>query len=153
MKTALCSLLGLLLVGCNNFELKKLTSEDILQKELQHIDWSQVDVSPTFETCPSSAESCFNDVLGTAIHNHLSAKNLQRLRLEADTLYFNFKVSKLGTISLDTIKGSPLPDRTYKLLTTYAALALTTLPKSYPAQKRGIPVATAFSLPIIVVEE
>ena len=158
MRTAVCLFLGMLLFSCNNFELKKLSSDDILQEELKHLDWSQVDVYPTFENCKPSTEAidnqrCFNDTLGMALYDYFNGKDIAILKLAGDTLFFNFHMSEKGTISLDTIKGMALPQPTYYVLTTYTSEALSQLPQSYPAQKRGVPVATKFSLPVIVIEE
>ena len=50
-------LLLLLCLGCQNFETKKISSDEIIQEELKEFNWQEVEVYPSFKECESFTET------------------------------------------------------------------------------------------------
>ena len=51
MRKELLLLIFPILVCCNNFETKKISSEEVLCQEPKSLNWREVDEYPAFENC------------------------------------------------------------------------------------------------------
>lgn len=140
--------------SCQYFDKQVPNKAALLQKELQAINWNQVDEYPSFAQCDSIADSKANQ---TCFFDYLS--QLIQARLGADTLSIMYP--NLDTISL---KVTVMPNATFKfepqILDTVAynkafvdsvfKARLVGFPKVNPAIKRGLPVKTQFVLPVVL---
>jgi hypothetical protein len=134
------------------------SEQELLQKELQTINWKEVDEFPSFVDCDkldnkSKRQLCFFEYLTQLIQQKLSSDTLSILYPELDTIEvlvtifpdakmkFEPQFSK-DSVTYDTIK-----------IDSILQARLVNFPKVNPAIKRGIPVKTKFILPVIIKVE
>lgn len=149
-------LIMLVFTSCDYFNVKKTTSEAILEEELKTFSWNEVDVYPTFSSCDSTlikAEKrvCFESTLSNYILESLQQQRIVVSQDVKDTIIIAFEVSNEGELSLTEIKVSKLTEREIPEITTKISESLEHLPKIYPAIKRGQQVKTAFKLPLEIL--
>ena len=155
MKLFCVFLLVFVLTSCEYFNVKKTSSEAILEEELQTFNWNDVDEYPSFSLCDSLSvkedrKGCFQSVLTVHIWEYLKGEKLVVSQDINDTIILNFQVSEKGSLKLldakiDSLTLQEIPDIN-KLLQQ----SLDSLPKIFPAIKRGQQVTTEFKLPIII---
>ena len=155
MKRILFVLICLVLSCCNYFDVKKTSSEEILKEELQTFNWKDVDVFPTFASCDSSStilerKLCFQNTLINHIQDHLSNEKMVVSTDLEDTIVIDFKLSDKGEISILNLKVKAETLKALPNITNQINTAIDSLPKIYPAIKRGQLVTTQFKLPIII---
>lgn len=143
---------------CQYFEKQVPSEQELLQKELQTINWKEVDEFPSFVDCDkldnkSKRQLCFFEYLTQLIQQKLSSDTLSILYPELDTIEvlvtifpdakmkFEPQFSK-DSVTYDTIK-----------IDSILQARLVNFPKVNPAIKRGIPVKTKFILPVIIKVE
>lgn len=144
-----------MLCSCEYFNVKKVPSEIILKEELQTFNWNDVDEYPTFSVCNSTLtkqekKACFEYTLIGFIANFLQKDTIVVTQDIHDTINLNFKVTNTGDLILldtkiDSLTNSEMPNIKQLLIES-----LDSLPKIYPAIKRGQHVTTEFTLPIII---
>lgn len=140
--------------ACNYFDTEKVTTEALFDAEIQEIDWSEVDQYPLFPDCKEGvAKEQQHDCFVTAVRSHLSAmlqrENLHTSHTVSDTLWVVFEVDEKGNLSgvdvaMDSVLVAEFPRLTKRILTSFD-----TLQPAAPAYKRGIPVKTKFSIPVV----
>jgi hypothetical protein len=155
MKHILFVLICLVLSSCNYFDVKKTSSEEILKEELQTFNWKDVDVFPAFASCDSSStiqerKLCFQNTLIKHIQNHLSKEKMVVSTDLEDTIVIDFKLSDKGEISILNLKVKAETLKALPNITNQINTAIDSLPKIYPAIKRGQLVTSQFKLPIII---
>jgi hypothetical protein len=134
------------------------SEQELLQKELQTINWKEVDEFPSFVDCDkldnkSKRQLCFFEYLTQLIQQKLSSDTLSILYPELDT------IEVLVTIFPDAkMKFEPQFSKdsvTYDTnkIDSILQARLVNFPKVNPAIKRGIPVKTKFILPVIIKVE
>lgn len=143
-------ILAFSIVSCNSFSLKKLSAEDILEQELKVMNWDDVDVYPTFDACEEYSEKtdlkqCFESTFTTHIYEALYIKVDSLKYVESDTIAF--VINELGQVQISKDK-----DLLLSILESWCEASLKSLQKTYPAQKRGIPVSTVITIPILIKE-
>jgi len=149
-------LLLLLLCGsCQYFEKPIPDEEELLKKELQKINWNQVDEFPSIAACDTlkdlnTRRLCFFDYLTVAIQEKLSIDTLAILYPEIDTI--QVKVTVYPDSRLEFEPQFPKDSLAYDKIKIDSILRsrLVGFPKINPALKRGIPVKTQFILPVIL---
>ena len=155
MKQICVFIIVLTLTSCEYFNVKKTSSDAILNEELQTFNWNEVDVYPSFSTCDALEQkyektACFNQVLTTHILEYLQKVPITVTHDVTDTINLKFQVSETGTLSLLNIEVDSLVTREIPNIKALIHSSLDSLPKVYPAIKRGQQVKTEFELPIIV---
>jgi|SRR5690625_1108634 len=146
------------LLGCDYFETKKLSSDDIVQEEIKHIDWENLDTYPTFDSCDSFSSSsdkikCFENEVSKHIFEVLAQHQVQLKDSVEEEILLKVKISSTGKPSLDDFSLSDDLNRQIPELEEWLEEAVQSLPKIYPAEKRGIPVSSDFKLPLIIKSE
>lgn len=149
----LCILL--FVTSCNYFDVKKTSSDTILKEELQTVNWKEVDVFPAFAVCDSSSsiqerKFCFENTLIMHIQKTLAREKLVVSTDLTDTIMIDFKLSDKGEISILNLKINKESLESLPNITNLINSAIDSLPKIYPAIKRGQLVTTQFKLPIII---
>lgn len=155
MKQICIFLLFFILCSCEYFNVKKVSSETILEQELQTFNWNDVDEYPTFSVCDSTStkqekKACFEQTLTSFITGYLQKDAIVVTQDIHDTINLNFKVTDTGDLilldtTIDSLTNNEIPN-IKQLLTE----SLDSLPKIFPAIKRGQQVTTEFTLPIII---
>lgn len=141
--------------SCEQFKIKKTSSEAILKEELQTFNWQEVDAYPSFSKCDSLETNeekslCFSELLTNHILNYLQQEQIIVSQDINDTINLDFQVSEKGELMLlhseiDSIVKVEIP-----AIERLIKESLEALPKIYPAIKRGQQVRTEFNLPIII---
>ena len=155
MKQIYVFILVLAFTSCEYFNAKKTTPEAILDEELQTFNWNDVDVYPTFSVCDSIETKnektvCFTEVLTNHILEYLQSKPIVVTQDVTDTIHLKFQVSEMGVLSLLNIEADSLIVKEIPHIEDLIYCSLDSLPKVFPAIKRGQQVKTEFKLPIII---
>lgn len=150
-------LIGLLMLvtACQYFETEKVSSEEIYKEEIQTIDWSEVDDYPTFANCEDKIEKlaqqqCFIQTITSHIYEAVGKGNIVAVREIQDTLKLNFEVNNEGRLSILNIEIDSILQTEFPNLKRLIVNSVDSLQPVAPAYKRGIPVKTQFTLPIII---
>jgi hypothetical protein len=145
----------LLLVSCKDFDLKKQSADQILEKEMKSINWNEVDFYPTFQNCgtiTSKAESkiCFKTKIKKTISDYLASHQISTTSSTQDTLVIKFFITAEGALNIEEIRIPDKIDSQNPQLREVLKKAISELPEMYPAQKRSVPVSLHTQLPIIL---
>lgn len=154
----LAILWSLFLVSCQFFETEKISSETFYEEELKAINWEDVDQYPAFSVCEEFTEKqeqkhCFETTLNRIIHQTLESKNIVTGKDINSTVLLAFNISNTGEISTLNIEMDTMIEKEIPLLRQWLVESIDSLPKAAPAYKRGIPVNTKFTLPLVIKSE
>lgn len=141
--------------SCNYFEKKKVYPEDLLEEELQTFNWNEVDTYPTFSNCDSitskeESKMCFQNTLIGSVNQFLEAQNLVVSKDVNDTISLKIIIDNYGELIIESIKIQPKTIQEIPEIDSLLRQSLKSIPKIFPAIKRGQQVTTAFELPVIV---
>ena len=155
MRNIFAVFLCLMVASCNYFNVKKTSTEAILQEELTAFNWNEVDEYPTFSSCDSLPEKkaqkmCFENTLTEHVLQFLSQQELIVSCDLNDTIFIDFKLSEKGKMSIDTIIANKKILEGIPELNNYIYSSIDSLPQIFPAIKRGQQVKTQFRLPILI---
>ena len=152
------SVLILMLFSCN-FETKKISSEEVLEQESKSLNWKEVDEYPAFEECQQetelvAAKKCFETAVAKNVYAYLEHQQPVVSKSIDHTIYIYLEVTKTGKPEIDSIStiDSTVTNQLPKI-ENWLRESIDSLPKIYPASKRGIPVSTAFKMPIVIKAE
>ncbi|MAO49065.1 MAG: hypothetical protein CL527_10315 [Aequorivita sp.] len=145
----------LLATSCQFFETEKVSSEDIYKEEIKTIDWKDVDRYPSFSNCENILEKpeqkdCFINTINSHLYKSISHEDMVAVREVYDTIKVNFEVGSNGQLSILEIKMDTLLEREFPDLEKWLIQSIDSLQPVAPAYKRGIPVKTQFTLPVII---
>ncbi|HEX9981276.1 MAG TPA: hypothetical protein VGB50_12000 [Flavobacterium sp.] len=138
---------------------KRVPSEEVLlEKELNSIDWKQVDEFPSISNCEEIhnkdlRRQCFFEYLTQEIQLRLNIDTFSTLYPELDTIEVRVTVYPDSTLRFEPqfIKDSVAYDKIK--IDSILRTRLADFPKVSPAIKRGIPVRSQFVLPVILKME
>lgn len=146
------------LTSCNYLDKKVPSEQELLTKQLQQINWNEVDEYPSFNECEtledkSQQKQCFFEFLTSTIQEKLSIDTLSILFPELDTIEVKVTVFPNSTLLFEP--QFPKDSVAYDVVKIDSILhaRLVEFPKVNPATKRGIPVKTQFILPVIIQTE
>jgi hypothetical protein len=147
--------LVLLATSCQLFDKKVPDENQLLQQELQKINWEEVDELPSVMQCDTIKDEavkkqCFFDYLAQTIQERIGIDTLQMLYPETDTISVKVTVNPDSSLQFEPqfSKDSVAYDKVKADSILTARLA--DFPKVEPAIKRGIKVKTQFILPVII---
>ncbi|MGB8705013.1 MAG: hypothetical protein WCD31_08295 [Gillisia sp.] len=158
MKKTLLLILLPLFAGCNNFETKKISSEEVLDQETKSVNWKEVDEYPAFESCKNitdraKARRCFEKTVADSIYSYLSRQQPIVTKPVSDTMMLYLEISKTGKPEIDSVLVDTAVTNQLPELKLWLKQSVDSLPKIYPANKRGIPVSSVFKMPIVIKAE
>ena len=158
MKKALALLLLFLISSCQYLGGEVPSKKELLDKELNAINWNEVDEFPSFSECDKIKDErmqkqCFFEFLTQTIQEKLSSDTLASLYPELDTI--EVKVTVFPNSYMKFEPQFPKDSTTYDTIKMDSILKsrLVNFPKVNPATKRGLPVKTQFILPVIIKSE
>ncbi len=158
MKYYFLLLVILLFNSCQFFEKQVPSEKELLAKELNEINWKEVDEFPSLSDCEkiddkTQRNQCFFELLTQLIQEKLSIDTLSILYPELDTI--EVKVTVFPNSTLQFEPQFPKDSVAYDTIKIDSILKarLVDFPKVNPAIKRGIPVKTQFILPVILKVE
>ena len=139
-----------MLFSCEYFNVKKTSSEAILNEELQTFNWNDVDEYPSFQACESSISKterkvCFQYTLTNHIANFLKKEVVVVGQDVQDTVMLQFQVSKRGDLVLIQVEADSITEYEIPEIKTLLEKSLDSLPEIFPALKRGQQVTTEFA--------
>tara|TARA_R110001583_G_scaffold46314_3_gene145386 strand:+ start:13799 stop:14269 length:471 start_codon:yes stop_codon:yes gene_type:complete len=139
--------------SCNFFEKKELPKDKVIDTI---VDFNSVDVFPLFPLCDSliseeKQKICSQIKLSEHIYASLVASNIMVTKKVNDTILVKLKVDNNGEVSLVKLEASTFIQLQIPTIDSLILAGINNLPILKPAIKRGIPVATEFTLPIILI--
>lgn len=143
---------GFLLTSCEFFQKKKLTTVTPIDTI---IDYHSVDVFPLFPSCdsiPSQEKQKICSQIKLSEHIYAVLKEYEIVTSEKinDTLFVKIKIDKKGKTTLSNLQSSEFIRTQIPDLDSLIESGIRSLPILKPAIKRGMPVTTEFTLPIVV---
>lgn len=152
------TLLLLFAASCQFFETEKISTDTFYEEELKTIDWKTVDQYPVFDSCENQTEKeaqkmCFERALTAHLITTFGKRNISASRDLNDTVRLSFTISEKGKLAITQIKMDSVIGKEFPLLEEWIREGVDTLYPVAPAYKRGIPVRTEFTLPIIFKTE
>jgi hypothetical protein len=158
MKKALALLFLILISSCQYFGGEVPSKKELLDKELNAINWNEVDEFPSFSECVKIKDErmqkqCFFEFLTQTIQEKLTSDTLATLYPELDTIEVKVTVFPNSTMKFEP--QFPKDSTAYDTIKIDSILKsrLVNFPKVNPATKRGLPVKTQFILPVIIKSE
>ncbi len=144
--------------SCEYFEKQKISSEEILSEETRALNWQEVDQYPAFEECrelmeSDAAKACFGKKVANYFYARLEDKQPVVTESLDDTIYLHLRISEKGIPAIDSMEVDSLVVRQLPEIRSWLQESVNSLPKIYPASKRGIPVVTKFKMPIVIRAE
>jgi len=141
--------------GCKNFTTEKVSSEQIVKREMAHLDLHDLDSYPAFVTCADSLskqakQRCFEQQLTTHIYTVLSQHHVHLKDSVYEKIELVIKIAPNGKPSLENVYASKLILTKIPDIKKWLNQAILSLPEIYPAEKRGVPVAAKFKLPLLI---
>jgi len=159
MKNFLIIFCFVFLSSCQLFDKKVPDEQELLQQELQKINWKEVDAYPTVASCETitdkeAQKQCFFDYLTQLIQQRISIDTLHILYPEIDTISVKVTIQPDASIVFETQKPTEAVSYDIEVIDSILQNRLADFPKIEPAIKRGIKVKSQFVLPVIIkVEE
>lgn len=147
-----------MVTSCQFFDTEKVSSDVIYEEKMKTIEWDQVDNYPAFPTCKEYAEkeaqkNCFETTLNTYVSEFIARKNLITASDINSVVHLDFTISRTGEIvdlqiAMDSTLLQEIPS-----LKEWLTHSIDSLPELEPANKEAIPVATKFTLPVVIKSE
>lgn len=154
-KAILIFLTSVLMVSCQYFEKNVPSKEELLQKELKKINWSEVDEFPSTLDCDSISDKnlrkqCFFDFMSSHLASRLMNDTIRNFYKDQDTLNVKVIVSQDAQIAFEShFKSDSLPFDRIKA-DSILVTKLADFPPVEPAIKRGMKVKSEFVIPVIL---
>ena len=141
--------------SCQYFETEKVSSENIFEEEIKTIEWKEVDRYPSFPACESILEKpaqkdCFINTVNSHIYQAISHQDMMAVREVYDTVKVKFEIGSSAQLSIIEIEMDSLLKKDFPDLEAWIYRSIDSLKPLTPAYKRGIPVKTQFTLPVVV---
>jgi hypothetical protein len=143
---------GLLFTSCEFFQKKEYTTDVVIDTI---IDYNSIDTFPLFPNCdsiPSQEKQmiCSQIKLSEHIYASLSDYKIVTSNKVNDTILVRLKIDNNGISTLTNIHSSEFIKQEIPKLDSLINSGIENLPILKPAIKRGMPVATEFTLPIVL---
>ena len=147
-----------LLTACNWSASREKKTQELVNKQIQSIDWEDVDKYPLFLNCDETLskqeqKKCFMQTLLRHFSTTLEAADFELQEDVKDTIFVDFVMEDTGTITLKNILNDDEVSRQLPDFGHQIEKSLNNLPKIEPALKRGIPVSAKFRIPIVLTSQ
>ncbi|WBX76211.1 hypothetical protein PG911_16535 [Tenacibaculum ovolyticum] len=146
-------IISLLFLSCDSFfkEPKKHVVNTV-------IDYSKVDVSPSFKICKDlpvkEKATCFRKEINKRVQESLIMHNFRTEEFINETILIDLLINVEGRFKLKKITASNKINKQLPQLDSVLKNVIKKLPIIIPAFKRGIPVVSQYQLPIkIAIKE
>lgn len=144
-----------LMTSCGWLTSKEKKTQELVQKELQEIDFDEVDNYPLFENCDETLtkkgqRDCFEQQVLSNCSQILNQYEFILGPTVDENVYVDFLVDQDGKVAVLKIEKDSSIDEQMPEFNQLITQGLENLPALAPALKRGIPVKTKFRIPIIL---
>lgn len=155
MKNIGITFLFFFIVSCQLFDKEVPNETELLQQELQKINWSEVDEYPSVYACDTmqnkeAQKQCFFNYLSKEIQQKISVDSIQMLYPNIDTIQVKVTVFPDRTTIFETQHSKDSLGNDLKEIDSIIQDKLANFPPIEPASKRGVKVKTQFILPVII---
>ena len=138
--------------SCEFFQKKEFVNNTAIDTV---IDFNSVDVFPLFPACDSipsqeKQKICSQIKLSEHIYASLSTQEIISTDILNDTILIKLNIDKSGKVSLSSLMANDHINQQIPNLDSLIDSGIEKLPLLKPAIKRGMPVTTEFTLPIVV---
>lgn len=158
MKKGLLYALTILLFTCDQFAIDKVDEQKLVDKELEMIDWKDVDQYPSFPACYEIASkedvrNCFAKEINATIVALWESEQFVTSFPFNETILLSLVITREGHIRINQIDIPEAIQSKVPELETLLVESFQDLPVIQPALKRGQPVRTQLQLPIRIKSE
>lgn len=143
-----------LFTSCQLFTSTEDKTKELVQQEMQNIDWNSVDTYPLFEECDETQDQqaqqlCFKETLHQYLSEPLSQTSFSTAATVIDTLYVYVMINADGSLMITSLEADTVLEKLPEI-EQLITKAVAQVPRVQPALKRGVPVRTQFKLPIAI---
>lgn len=155
MKYNFLLIIAFIFSSCQFFETEKFSSEAFYEEEIKTITWNDVDTYPQFNSCRSLTEKeegkqCFFNRLNSEILNTIQQHHLIVHGDVDERVLVHIQVSETGILAINFIEIDSLTTLKFPKLESWIYQSIEAVETPLPALKRGIPVKTKFTLPVLL---
>ncbi len=144
----------LIAISCFIFSCKPKTKNSSNKYFNSIIDYNNVDLFPVLPECKNKSATiqkiCFYTFISKRIQQSLNSKNISIQLNTVDSIRVKLLIDTVGKASVILIKHSNKRYKNYIKIDSAIKKSIENLPKMKPAVKMGIPVKSAYILPIIL---
>lgn len=139
--------------SCSFFTTSEKSQE--IEDITSFIDFTKVDVSPSFVACNDLIDeektACFRREIHQKLTENLSKHTIRVSKTMDATINLDLLIDKQGKVTLQKVYSPKIIEEEIPKLDSLLQVSVNELPVLNPAIKRGIPVATQYRLPIRVL--
>ena len=144
----------LLMSSCEYFETKKIDSDTLFEQEMATINWEEVDQYPLFKACDETATKavqleCFHQQLSANISKVIKDSVPGVIQSLRDTVLLEMSIDTAGVFNLQQIHMDSMTRVHLPKVESWLKEALGQMDPIAPATKKGVPVVTKYTLPLI----
>ncbi|NQX78207.1 hypothetical protein [Gilvibacter sp.] len=148
----------LLMCSCDYFETKKIDSDTLFEQEMATINWAEVDQYPLFKACDETAAKavqleCFHKELSNTISGVIRDSVPGVIQSLRDTVMLEMRIDTSGIFTLQQIKMDSMTRVHLPKVESWLKQALGQMDRIAPATKKGVPVVTQYTLPLILATD
>ena len=141
------------LASCNFLESREKRTQELINAELQQIDWNSIDSYPLFLDCDETASKesqrqCFEQKLTTHFEATLNEFEFIIDSESNPVVFVTFVIDTEGRIMVVDIEKDPSILKQMPEFDGIISQSLKNVPAIAPALKRGIPVRTKYRIPV-----
>ncbi|WP_289644278.1 hypothetical protein [Maribacter aestuarii] len=141
------------LASCNFLESREKRTQELINAELQQIDWNSIDSYPLFLDCDETASKesqrqCFEQKLTTHFEATLNEFEFIIDSESNPVVFVTFVIDTEGRIMVVDIEKDLSILKQMPEFDGIISQSLKNVPAIAPALKRGIPVRTKYRIPV-----
>ncbi|NIJ43948.1 hypothetical protein FHR24_000387 [Wenyingzhuangia heitensis] len=119
------------------------------------IDFTQVDQFPQFKDCEAllsfeENKICFEKTMYKKINQRVQNLHFKTDKNIIDTVFIHFSINQKGQFIFNRIKAKDSLLLVFPKLSINIQEIIHELPSIAPAQKRGIPITSTYTLPLVI---
>lgn len=144
--------------SCQYFDKKVPNKDELLQQELEKINWAEVDEFPSISACDSiidkpTRKQCFFDYMSHKIQEKLATDTLKIFYPNLDTIQVKITIFPDAKLKFEPYFPKDNMDYDTVKIDSIMQAKLADFPMVEPAIKRGIKVKSQFVIPVILKSE
>jgi hypothetical protein len=142
-------------LGCQYLEKHVPSKDELLNKELNKINWSQVDEPPFVLACDTIVsktlrKQCFFDFVTQSIQEKLTVDSIKVLYPKLDTLKLKVTVFNDAQLLFESQLSNTQNTHNPRKIDSLLRIHLSSFPPIEPAIKRGVKVKSEFIIPVVL---
>lgn len=144
-----------LFASCQWMSAQLPNEQELLEEELNKIDWTKVDTYPSVASCDTifdetARKACFFDYITAALEENLRMDTLRGTFATLDTLNVLVTIQADAQVSLSLYQLNDSVKQQLKSVDSLLMVKSKTFDNLSPATKRGVPVTSQFVLPLVL---